>query len=204
MQWSDLKFSYYIIGGDLLDLRFRKNAIANCLYRIGMRLDMNHKNKNRFDEGFQAYLTKNANFVGYPKMPEIIKMGNDDSKRKINEMRITENKISNDSLVLLKSLLGKTLNSRAHETYTFSPTSCGAIYMTVDKANYILIDYYEQRERIGVDEEVSVLRFRKHDGEFTSTIKNEEFVSEKIDEKITLVNTNQMATNKRQRKLSLS
>ncbi len=115
-------------------------------------------------------------------------------------MKITDNRMSNDSLVLLKSLLCKTLNSMAHEKYTFSPTSYGAIYMTVDKMNYILTDYYEQRERIGVDEEVSVLRFKKHDGEFTSTIENEEFVSEKIDEKITkitLVNTNQISTNKK-------
>lgn len=38
---------------------------------------MKHKNKNRFDDGFQSYLTENANFVGKPKMPEIIKMNNE-------------------------------------------------------------------------------------------------------------------------------
>ncbi len=104
--------------------------------------------------------------------------------------------------MLLKSLLGKTLESITHESYAFSPTSYGAVYMTVDKNGYVLTDYYEQREMVGIDEEVSVLHFKKHDGEFTSTIKNEDFVSEKINEKITritLINTNQMATNKRRK-----
>lgn len=50
--------------------------------------------------------------------------------------------------------------------------------MTVDKNDYILTDYYEQRERVGIAEEVSVLRFKKYDGEYTSTIKNEDFISE--------------------------
>lgn len=38
---------------------------------------MKHKNKNRFDDGFQANLTKKASFSGEPKMPEIVKMGNE-------------------------------------------------------------------------------------------------------------------------------
>lgn len=37
---------------------------------------MPKKKKNRFDDGFQAYLTEKANFVGDIKMPEIIDMKN--------------------------------------------------------------------------------------------------------------------------------
>ena len=34
------------------------------------------KKNNRFDDGFQAFLTEKANFVGEIKMPEIVDMGN--------------------------------------------------------------------------------------------------------------------------------
>ena len=34
------------------------------------------KKKNKFDDGFQAFLTEKANFVGEIKMPEIVDMGN--------------------------------------------------------------------------------------------------------------------------------
>lgn len=56
---------------------------------------MNHKNKNRFDDGFQAYLTKNANFVGKPKMPEIMKMGNESIPKALipfSKIKTSENK----------------------------------------------------------------------------------------------------------------
>ncbi len=56
---------------------------------------MNHKNKNRFDDGFQAYLTKNANFVGSPKMPEIIRMGNESIPKDLipfSKIRTSQNK----------------------------------------------------------------------------------------------------------------
>lgn len=88
-------------------------------------------------------------------------------------MKITENQIGNDTIILLKSLLGKTLESIMREYFTFPPTSYGAVYITVDKNDYILTDYYEQRERVDMDEEVSVLRFKKDDCEFTSTIKKQ-------------------------------
>lgn len=39
---------------------------------------MKHKNKNRFDDGFQSYLTETANFVGEIKMPEIVQMKNEE------------------------------------------------------------------------------------------------------------------------------
>ncbi len=34
------------------------------------------KNPNRFDDGFQSYLTEDVNFVGNPPLPEIIAMNN--------------------------------------------------------------------------------------------------------------------------------
>lgn len=37
---------------------------------------MAKKKENRFDDGFQAYLTKKANFIGEIKMPEILDMKN--------------------------------------------------------------------------------------------------------------------------------
>ena len=37
---------------------------------------MAKKKENRFDDGFQAYLTEKANFVGQIKMPEILDMKN--------------------------------------------------------------------------------------------------------------------------------
>lgn len=44
---------------------------------------MSHKKKNRFDDGFQSYLTEKANFVGKIKMPEIIAMNNIDIPKKL-------------------------------------------------------------------------------------------------------------------------
>lgn len=46
---------------------------------------MNHgqKEKNRFDDGFQAYLTEKANFVGEVKMPEIVNMDNVDIPKEL-------------------------------------------------------------------------------------------------------------------------
>ncbi len=71
---------------------------------------------------------------------EIIQCVEADEKGSHSEpkMKITENQIDNDTIMLLKSLLGKTLESITHESYAFSPTSYGAVYMTVDKNDYIL------------------------------------------------------------------
>ncbi len=56
---------------------------------------MKHKSKSRFDDGFQANLTKNACFSGDPKMPEIIKMNNESVPKALipfTEIRNAQNK----------------------------------------------------------------------------------------------------------------
>lgn len=56
---------------------------------------MKHKNKNRFDDGFQAYLTENANFSGEPKMPEIMVMHNESIPKSLipfSKIRTSNNK----------------------------------------------------------------------------------------------------------------
>ncbi len=53
------------------------------------------KKKNRFDDGFQAYLTEKANFVGEIKMPEIVDMGNTNIPKELisfDKLRTSKNK----------------------------------------------------------------------------------------------------------------
>lgn len=56
---------------------------------------MAKKKKNRFDDGFQAYLTEKANFVGEVKMPEIVNMDNVDIPKELipfEKIELTKNK----------------------------------------------------------------------------------------------------------------
>ena len=107
----------------------------------------------------------------------------------------TNNRINNNLINILKNLINKKLDYISHQPFTFTNTSYGAVYLSINKNLYILTDYYHDVKKIGCDEEMSYIDF-KSVSKIISTIHNVEFIKETLNltiNKIELVNTRQTA-----------
>ena len=112
----------------------------------------------------------------------------------------TDNRILQQASQELNKLIGMKIQKLIHEKYVFTPTCYGAVYFIIDNKNYVLTDYYETKEFLGGNEEISVLRFNEYNDEIKSIIVNGELTTQNIDlkiSKITLVNTKAIVTNKK-------
>ena len=114
-------------------------------------------------------------------------------------MKTTNNQIDSKTICLLKSLEGKKLNSIIHEPFRFTPTSYGIVYLVIDNNKYIFEDYQAPMEYFKSKEDLSSIKFHEYEGEIKSSLEGVEFIKEEINQtisKITLINTNQVATSK--------
>ena len=114
-------------------------------------------------------------------------------------METTNNQISKETTGLLQSLKGKKLNSIIHEPFRFTPTSYGIVYLVIDNKTYIFEDYQEPMEYFKAKEDLSRIKFHEHEGEVKSSLEGIEFIKEEVNQtisKITLINTDQIATSK--------
>jgi hypothetical protein len=111
-------------------------------------------------------------------------------------MKITSNKINDNDIELLKTLIGKKLIKIIHEPFTFSPTSYGIVYLNINSKNYIFTDYQESIDYFLGKEDISKIKFKKYDDSINSSIIGIDFVKENINQKITkitIVNSEQKA-----------
>ena len=118
-------------------------------------------------------------------------------------MKITNNQISNSSKNILKSFIGQNLKTFSHEIFTFTATSYGAVFLTINEKIYSFTDYYKIRKIIRYDEEISYIQI-KQVKKVKSTIENQDFVNENLNLKITkieLVNSIQTAVDKTTHKI---
>lgn len=114
-------------------------------------------------------------------------------------MKTTNNQIDTKTISLLKSLKGKKLNSIIHEPFRFTPTSYGIVYLIIDNRTYIFEDYQAPMEYFKSKEDLSSIKFYEYEGEIKSSLEGVDFIKEEIDQaisKITLINTDQVATSK--------
>ncbi len=114
-------------------------------------------------------------------------------------MKTTNNQIDSKTVSLLKSLKGKQLKSIVHEPFRFSTTSYGIVYLVIDDKTYIFEDYQALMEYFKSKEDLSSVKFHEYEGEIESSLEGIEFIKEEINQtisKITLINTNQIATSK--------
>lgn len=108
-------------------------------------------------------------------------------------MNTTNNQLEQHSIILLKRLIGKELEYLLHEEFSFVTVSYGYIYFVIDGVTYALSDLYENKNILGYDEEISVLKFNEYTEEPKSQFKNGNLNKLSIHSKITnitLVNTN--------------
>lgn len=114
-------------------------------------------------------------------------------------MKTTNNQIDSKTINLLKSLKGKKLNSIIHEPFRFTPTSYGIVYLVIDDKTYIFEDYQAPMDYFKSKEDLSSIKFHGYEGEIKSSLEGIEFIKEEINQtisKITLINTDQVATGK--------
>lgn len=114
-------------------------------------------------------------------------------------MKTTNNQIDSKTIGLLKSLKGKKLNSIIHEPFRFTPTSYGIVYLVIDDKTYIFEDYQTPMDYFKSKEDLSSIKFHGYEGEIKSSLEGIEFIKEEINQtisKITLINTDQVATSK--------
>lgn len=111
----------------------------------------------------------------------------------------TDNRILLQSSQELHKLIGMNIQKLIHEKYVFTPTCYGEVYLVINDKKYVLTDYYEKKDFLGGNEEISVLRFHEYTGEIKSILVNGELTTQNIDlkiSKITFVNTKSIVTNK--------
>ena len=112
-------------------------------------------------------------------------------------MNTTDNRLLD--IELLKGFIGKQFKWFQHDEFVFTPTTYGVIYINIDNKNYALTDYYEVKDVLGDNEEISTLRIKEHNEELKSQILNSKVVCENINFKINnilLVNTKTTIVNK--------
>ena len=112
-------------------------------------------------------------------------------------MNTTNNRLLN--IELLKDFIGKQFKWFQHDEFVFTPTTYGVIYINIDDKNYALTDYYEIKDVLGDNQEISVLILKEHNDELKSQILNSKIVCENINSKISsiiLVNTKTTIVNK--------
>lgn len=111
----------------------------------------------------------------------------------------TDNRILLQSSQELHKLIGMKIQKLIHEKYVFTPTCYGEVYLVINDKKYVLTDYYEKKDFLGGNEEISVLRFHEYNDEIKSIIVNGELTTQIIGLKIlkiSFVNTKSIVTNK--------
>ena len=112
-------------------------------------------------------------------------------------MSSTNNQLNNDTILLLKSLIGLKLEQILHEEFIFVPVSYGYVYFKINGKAYALSDFYEVKDILGYEEEISTLKFNEYPNEMKSQLVNGKLCSQYINStinKITLVNTKTIIT----------
>ncbi len=112
-------------------------------------------------------------------------------------MNTTNNRLLD--IELLKNFIGKQFKWFQHDEFVFTPTTYGVLYINIDNKNYALTDYYEVKDVLGDNEEISTLKLKEHNDELKSQILNSKVVCENINSKISsiiLVNTETTIINK--------
>jgi hypothetical protein len=107
-------------------------------------------------------------------------------------MSITNNQLKNDTISLLKSLIGLKMDQMLHEEFIFSSASFGYVYFKINGKIYALSDFYEIKDVLGYEEEISTLKFYEYNDEIKSHLVNGKICPQSINStinKITLVNT---------------
>ena len=115
-------------------------------------------------------------------------------------MTLTNNQFSTDTISLLKSLEGKSVDSISHEPFFGPPTSYGMVYLSIDKKRYVFKAYEEPMYFFGVLEDISKARFEIHNDPIESSLVGVKFVTDKVRQKIsgiTLVSTEEIVKEKR-------
>ncbi len=117
----------------------------------------------------------------------------------VYKMKTTKNQIDSKTISLLSSLEGKMLNAIFHEPFRSTSTSYGIVYLVIDRKTYIFKDYQQPMDYFKAREDLSSIKFEEYKGEMKSSLEDVEFVKEEINQrisKITLINTDQIATSK--------
>lgn len=112
-------------------------------------------------------------------------------------MNVTNNQVINKEL--LKTLIGRKIKAIYHDEFVFVSTTYGIAYINIDDKYYSLTDFYEIKNVLGDDEEISVLKFANYEGEIKSLMKDQKIICENINNIITniiLVNTKTHIINK--------
>lgn len=112
-------------------------------------------------------------------------------------MSITNNQINNDTISLLKSLIGLKLEQMFHEEFIVVTVSYGFVFFKIDGKTYALSDFYEVKDILGYEEEISTLKFYEYNDKIESQIVNGKVCSQSINStinKITLVNSKTTVT----------
>ncbi len=69
---------------------------------------------------------------------------------------------------LLKNLIGKKLKWLKHDKFIFAPVTYGVVYLNVDDIIYSITDFYEIKNVLGDEEEISVLKMQVDNNKLTN------------------------------------
>ncbi len=78
--------------------------------------------------------------------------------------------ITNNTMLdmnLLKNLIGKKLKWIKHDKFVITPDTYGVAYLNIDDIIYSLTDFYEVKNVLGDDIEISVLKMQVDNNELT-------------------------------------